>query len=101
MQRVTLAGQSSGGTSIFALLSSPASKGLFAGAISMSGWVPIWFTFYPPRVCALVVGVFGFWCRVVFVIKNSCIYFLLGAGEGSDRDHRTDGETQREEEQMK
>lgn len=35
--RVTLAGQSSGGTSIFALLASPASTGLFSGAISMSG----------------------------------------------------------------
>ncbi len=35
--RVTLAGQSSGGTSIMALLSSPSAKGLFAGAISMSG----------------------------------------------------------------
>lgn len=35
--RVTLAGQSSGGTSIFALLASPASRGLFAGALSMSG----------------------------------------------------------------
>jgi hypothetical protein len=35
--RVTLAGQSSGGTSIFALMSSPASKGLFSGAIALSG----------------------------------------------------------------
>lgn len=35
--RVTLAGQSSGGTSIFALLSSPASVGLFSGAIALSG----------------------------------------------------------------
>ena len=35
--RVTVAGQSSGGTSIFALLASPASDGLFAGAWSMSG----------------------------------------------------------------
>lgn len=35
--RVTLAGQSSGGTSIFALLASPASAGLFSGVISMSG----------------------------------------------------------------
>ena len=34
--RVTVAGQSSGGTSIFALLSSPASVGLFTGAWSMS-----------------------------------------------------------------
>lgn len=34
---VTVAGQSSGGTSIFALLSSPASAGLFSGALSMSG----------------------------------------------------------------
>ena len=34
---VTLIGQSSGGTSIFALLSSPASQGLFHGAISLSG----------------------------------------------------------------
>eukprot|EP01138_Halocafeteria_seosinensis_P014697 gb/GECG01015002.1/.p1 GENE.gb/GECG01015002.1/~~gb/GECG01015002.1/.p1 ORF type:complete len:606 (+),score=65.30 gb/GECG01015002.1/:1-1818(+) len=35
--RVTLLGQSSGGTSIFALLSSPASSGLFHHAISLSG----------------------------------------------------------------
>lgn len=35
--RVTLSGQSSGGTSIMALLSVPSAKGLFAGAISMSG----------------------------------------------------------------
>lgn len=35
--RVTIAGQSSGGTSIFGLLSSPASNGLFAGAIALSG----------------------------------------------------------------
>jgi carboxylesterase type B len=35
--RVILAGQSSGGTSIFALLSSAKSKGLFAGVYSMSG----------------------------------------------------------------
>lgn len=35
--RVTVAGQSSGGTSIFALMSSPASKGLFHAAISLSG----------------------------------------------------------------
>ncbi len=35
--RVTVYGQSSGGTSIFGLLSSPGSRGLFAGAISMSG----------------------------------------------------------------
>ncbi len=34
--RVTLIGQSSGGTSIFALLSSPGSVGLFHGAISLS-----------------------------------------------------------------
>ena len=34
---VTLIGQSSGGTSIFALLSSPGSSGLFHGAISLSG----------------------------------------------------------------
>uniref|UniRef100_A0A6B2L1H4 Carboxylic ester hydrolase n=1 Tax=Arcella intermedia TaxID=1963864 RepID=A0A6B2L1H4_9EUKA len=34
---VTLIGQSSGGTSIFALLSSPASQGLFSRAISLSG----------------------------------------------------------------
>ena len=35
--RVTVAGQSSGGTSIFALLSSPASRGLFWAAIPLSG----------------------------------------------------------------
>jgi carboxylesterase type B len=35
--RITVAGQSSGGTSIFALLSSPASVGLFSAAISLSG----------------------------------------------------------------
>ncbi len=35
--RVTVMGQSSGGTSIFALMSSPASRGLFTAAISMSG----------------------------------------------------------------
>lgn len=35
--QVTLMGQSSGGTNIFALLASPASRGLFAAAISMSG----------------------------------------------------------------
>lgn len=35
--RVTVGGQSSGGTSIFALFASPGSSGLFAGAISMSG----------------------------------------------------------------
>jgi len=35
--RVTLLGQSSGGTNIFSLLSSPASKNLFSAAISLSG----------------------------------------------------------------
>jgi para-nitrobenzyl esterase len=35
--RVTVLGQSSGGTAILALLSSPASQGLFHGAISLSG----------------------------------------------------------------
>ena len=35
--RVTLLGQSSGGTSIFALLAAPESKGLFSGAIGLSG----------------------------------------------------------------
>eukprot|EP01124_Arcella_intermedia_P028298 TRINITY_DN5721_c0_g1_i2.p1 TRINITY_DN5721_c0_g1~~TRINITY_DN5721_c0_g1_i2.p1 ORF type:complete len:474 (-),score=78.91 TRINITY_DN5721_c0_g1_i2:256-1677(-) len=35
--RVTLLGQSSGGTSIYALMSSPASRGLFHAAIAMSG----------------------------------------------------------------
>lgn len=39
--RVTVAGQSSGGTSIFALLSSPFSRGLFHGAISLSGSINI------------------------------------------------------------
>ncbi|CAE7778404.1 Ces2e, partial [Symbiodinium sp. KB8] len=37
--RVTVSGQSSGGTSVFALLSSPASKGLFSRALSLSGSV--------------------------------------------------------------
>ncbi len=36
--RVTVAGQSSGGTSTFALCSSPFSAGLFDNAISMSHW---------------------------------------------------------------
>lgn len=36
-KKVTLYGQSSGGTSIFALLGSPGSKGLFHAAISLSG----------------------------------------------------------------
>lgn len=35
--KVTISGQSSGGTSVFALMSSPLSKGLFHRAISMSG----------------------------------------------------------------
>ncbi len=35
--RVTVYGQSSGGTAIFSLLSSPLSKGLFHAAISLSG----------------------------------------------------------------
>ena len=35
--RVTVFGQSSGGTSVLALLASPATKGLIAGAISLSG----------------------------------------------------------------
>lgn len=35
--RVTLLGQSSGGTSIFGLYCSPLAKGLFSGAISLSG----------------------------------------------------------------
>ena len=35
--RVIVYGQSSGGTSIFALLCSPASRGLFHGAITLSG----------------------------------------------------------------
>lgn len=35
--RVTLGGQSSGGTSIFALMASPASRGLFRAAIALSG----------------------------------------------------------------
>ena len=36
-KRVTLFGQSSGGTAILALLASPGSRGLFSGAISLSG----------------------------------------------------------------
>jgi carboxylesterase type B len=39
--RVTVAGQSSGGTSILALFSSPYSAGLFDGAISLSGSINI------------------------------------------------------------
>eukprot|EP00041_Stephanoeca_diplocostata_P024727 m.634974 g.634974 ORF g.634974 m.634974 type:complete len:473 (-) comp22581_c0_seq72:231-1649(-) len=39
--RVTVFGQSSGGTQIFAMLASPASKGLFHRAISLSGSVNI------------------------------------------------------------
>lgn len=39
--RVTVAGQSSGGTSIFALLCSPASRGLFHGAIALSGSINV------------------------------------------------------------
>ena len=35
--KVTLIGQSSGGTNILALLASPASRGLFQAAISLSG----------------------------------------------------------------
>ena len=35
--RVTIAGQSSGGTLIFALFSAPSAAGLFTGALSMSG----------------------------------------------------------------
>jgi carboxylesterase type B len=35
--RITLAGQSSGGTAIFALLSAPSSRGLFHRAIALSG----------------------------------------------------------------
>lgn len=35
--RVTIMGQSSGGTSVFALMSSPLSRGLFSSAISLSG----------------------------------------------------------------
>lgn len=38
---MTLGGQSSGGTAIFALMSSPASNGLFAGAIALSGSINI------------------------------------------------------------
>jgi para-nitrobenzyl esterase len=38
--RVTVYGQSSGGTAIFALLASPASRGLFHGAITLSGGEP-------------------------------------------------------------
>jgi para-nitrobenzyl esterase len=34
---VTIAGQSSGGTSVFALMASPLSKGLFTAGISLSG----------------------------------------------------------------
>jgi len=40
-QRVTLNGQSSGGTSIFALLASPLSLGLFQGAIALSGSINV------------------------------------------------------------
>ena len=36
-KRVTLIGQSSGGTNIYALLGSPGSRGLFSAAISLSG----------------------------------------------------------------
>lgn len=36
-KRVLVSGQSSGGTSVFALLSSPASNGLFSAAVSLSG----------------------------------------------------------------
>lgn len=35
--RVTIAGQSSGGTSVFALLSAPSTRGLYSSAISLSG----------------------------------------------------------------
>ena len=35
--RVTISGQSSGGTLIFALFSAPSAKGLFTGALSLSG----------------------------------------------------------------
>jgi para-nitrobenzyl esterase len=40
-RRVTVAGQSSGGTSILALFCSPRSRGLFDGAVSLSGSINI------------------------------------------------------------
>jgi len=40
-RRVTVAGQSSGGTSILALYCSPRSRGLFDGAVSLSGSINI------------------------------------------------------------
>ena len=42
--RISLVGQSSGGTSIFALMSSPLSLGLFSSAISLSGSANMSFT---------------------------------------------------------
>ncbi|TWB23122.1 para-nitrobenzyl esterase [Nitrospirillum bahiense] len=38
--RVTIAGESAGGLSVIALLASPPARGLFAGAISQSGYMP-------------------------------------------------------------
>ena len=69
--RVTIMGQSSGGTSVFALMSSPLADGLFHGAVSLSGSPNI--TMGIEQVHAQNRGI---------VAASGC----SGAGIGSDED---------------
>ena len=60
--RVTVAGQSSGGSLVFALLASPAARGLLHGAISLSG---------SPRLNSTTAEASGYWHRQV-VARTRC-----------------------------
>ena len=67
-QRITVYGQSSGGSLVFALLASPLARGLFRRAISMSG---------SPRLNSTLEEAYGYWHREP-VLATRCAALIDG-----------------------
>ncbi|CAE8631054.1 unnamed protein product [Polarella glacialis] len=79
--RVTVAGQSSGGTSIFALLASPASRGLFYAAISLSGSPNVSMDLSTAEVqnAGITAGCRGTGEELLSCLRNASVESLLAA----------------------
>ena len=67
-EKITVYGQSSGGSLVFALLASPLARGLFSRAISMSG---------SPRLNSTLEEAYGSWHRAP-VLATSCADLIDG-----------------------
>ncbi|KAK7242701.1 carboxylic ester hydrolase [Aureococcus anophagefferens] len=67
-ERITVYGQSSGGSLVFALLASPLARGLFRRAISMSG---------SPRLNSTLEEAYGYWHREP-VLATRCAALIDG-----------------------